>query len=222
VTAEPPYPWLFATDGGSRVVTINIKTGATVADVLADPTVVPRGPVTSASYSITVRVTADGDPASDVLYFADYFVSYEETSKPVISKLQHATDVARAQGRPIKVAAIWTKYDMGAVPQLFNKPVTYAKFLAAEAGFVVESHPEPTCWPGDPFETLSTTWHRLVWQSLHDCFQESYRRAQDRDAYLRIARQARRAKGPARDPLRLPTAGAGTDSAGGGTHPEAL
>src|ERR1700712_679281 len=37
-------------------------TGA--APVLADPTAVPRGPVTSASYSITVRVTADGDPAS--------------------------------------------------------------------------------------------------------------------------------------------------------------
>jgi malate dehydrogenase (oxaloacetate-decarboxylating) len=28
------------------------------------PTTVPRGPVTSASYSITVRLTADGDPAS--------------------------------------------------------------------------------------------------------------------------------------------------------------
>src|SRR6476620_3924737 len=34
------------------------------APVPADPTAVPRGPVTSASYSITVRVTADGDPAS--------------------------------------------------------------------------------------------------------------------------------------------------------------
>ncbi|UOY00390.1 hypothetical protein [Blastococcus sp. PRF04-17] len=28
------------------------------------PVSVPRGPVTSASYSITVRLTADGDPAS--------------------------------------------------------------------------------------------------------------------------------------------------------------
>src|SRR6476619_1787183 len=37
-------------------------TGA--APALAEQTTVPRGPVTSASYSITVRVTADGDPAS--------------------------------------------------------------------------------------------------------------------------------------------------------------
>jgi malate dehydrogenase (oxaloacetate-decarboxylating) len=31
---------------------------------LGEPAAVPRGPVTSASYSITVRLTADGDPAS--------------------------------------------------------------------------------------------------------------------------------------------------------------
>src|SRR3712207_5691736 len=31
---------------------------------LGEPATPPRGPVTSASYSITVRLTADGDPAS--------------------------------------------------------------------------------------------------------------------------------------------------------------
>ena len=80
---------------------------------------------------------ADGDPASDVLYFADYFVSYDETSRPLIADLQHATDVARAQGKPIKVAVIWTQTDMGAVPSLYNKPRTYAKFLAAELAGVL-------------------------------------------------------------------------------------
>lgn len=80
---------------------------------------------------------ADGDPASDVLYFADYFVSYDETSRPLISDLRDATDVARAQGKPIKVAAIWSQTDMGAVPSLYNKPQTYAKFLAAELAGVL-------------------------------------------------------------------------------------
>jgi len=75
---------------------------------------------------------ADGDPASDVLYFTDVFTSFQETNKPLIAKLQQATDVARAQGRPIKVAAVWDAYDLGAVPQLLNKPVTYARFLASE------------------------------------------------------------------------------------------
>jgi hypothetical protein len=80
---------------------------------------------------------ADGDPASDVLYFTDVFTSFEETSKPLIKSLQDETAIARAQGRPIKVAVIWNKYDLGAVPQLFNKPQTYAKFLAAELAGVL-------------------------------------------------------------------------------------
>jgi hypothetical protein len=80
---------------------------------------------------------ADGDPASDVLYFTDVFTSFEETSKPVIAKLEHETTVARAQARPIKVAVIWATTDMGAVPQLYNKPQTYAKFLAAELGDIL-------------------------------------------------------------------------------------
>ena len=75
---------------------------------------------------------ADGDPASDVLYFTDVFTSFQETNKPLIAKLQQATDVARAQGRPIKVAAIWNEFDLGAVPQLLNKPAMYARFLASE------------------------------------------------------------------------------------------
>jgi hypothetical protein len=80
---------------------------------------------------------ADGDPASDVLYFDDVFISYEQTSKPMIAKLEHETAVARAQARPIKVAVIWAKTDMGAVPLLYNKPDTYAKFLAAELGGIL-------------------------------------------------------------------------------------
>ena len=39
---------------------------------------------------------------------------------------------AKAQGFPLKVAVIATSYDLGAVPILFRKPQTYAKFLAEE------------------------------------------------------------------------------------------
>src|SRR3954451_13190020 len=43
-----------------------MSTDTSAADVtaLGEPATPPRGPVTSASYSITVRLTADGDPAS--------------------------------------------------------------------------------------------------------------------------------------------------------------
>jgi glycosyltransferase involved in cell wall biosynthesis len=47
-------------------------------------------------------------------------------------------------------------------------------YFRADLGFVVDSHPEPACWPHDPEEKLSTRWHRLVWQSLHDQLRASY------------------------------------------------
>ena len=55
----------------------------------------------------------------------------------MIAKLEHETEVARAQARPIKVAVLWAKTDMGAVPSLYDKPDTYAKFLAAELGGIL-------------------------------------------------------------------------------------
>lgn len=88
--------------------------------------------VVLAAVLVVPAARADGDPASDVLYFTDVFTSYEEQSKPLIDKIQQATAQARAAGTPIKVAVIWSQTDLGAVPQLFGKPKVYAKFLAAE------------------------------------------------------------------------------------------
>jgi len=47
-------------------------------------------------------------------------------------------------------------------------------YFDEELGFVVASHPEPASWPHDPEERISTRWHRLVWQSLHDQLRASY------------------------------------------------
>jgi len=88
--------------------------------------------VLTAALLLPAAARADGDPASDILYFSDVFTSYDETNRDVISKLIHATDVARSAGTPIKAAVIWNQFDLGAVPQLFNKPKIYAKFLASE------------------------------------------------------------------------------------------
>jgi hypothetical protein len=49
-----------------------------------------------------------------------------------------------------------------------------ADYFHAGLGFVVASHPEPTCWPQDPTGQYTTTWHRLVWQSLYDQLRQSY------------------------------------------------
>jgi hypothetical protein len=73
------------------------------------------------SLALTFAPTAlaDGDPASDV-------------EKTLAKTTQAVTDA----GLPIKVAVIGTKTDLGAVPQLWGKPQTYATFLGAELRFI--------------------------------------------------------------------------------------
>jgi len=67
-----------------------------------------------------------------------------------------------------------------------------AEYLDPDVAFVVESHPEPTWWPHDPSKNLRTSWHRVVWQSLHDRIRESYEvAARDRDRYARMAQSGR-------------------------------
>jgi glycosyltransferase involved in cell wall biosynthesis len=59
-------------------------------------------------------------------------------------------------------------------------------------GFVVESHPEPAAWPHDRRLRLRTTWGRIVWTSLRDQIDASYRLVRDRPAeYAGLARRCR-------------------------------
>jgi glycosyltransferase involved in cell wall biosynthesis len=67
-----------------------------------------------------------------------------------------------------------------------------ADSLDDHCGFAVESHPEPARSPIDPDGGLTTRWHRLVWQSLHDQLRASYRVAREAPAqYRAIATAAR-------------------------------
>jgi hypothetical protein len=50
-----------------------------------------------------------------------------------------------------------------------------ADYFDEHIGFTVESHPEPAPFPHDPDGRLTTSWHRLVWKSLHDQLKASYR-----------------------------------------------
>jgi hypothetical protein len=65
-------------------------------------------------------------------------------------------------------------------------------YFGREVGFVVDSHPEPACWPHDPGRRFTTRWHRLVWQSLHDQLQASYVTAKERSTGYQILAQRSR------------------------------
>src|SRR5262249_23162745 len=61
-------------------------------------------------------------------------------------------------------------------------------YFRDDVGLIVASHPEPTYWPHDPDQRCSTTWHRIVWEDLHDQLQASYALArQDQDHYQTLA-----------------------------------
>ena len=80
---------------------------------------------------------ANGDPASDYLLVQRVFVPYEGATA---AKQQHAlvsaVAAANKAGFTIRVALIYSNYDLGSVTVLWRKPRTYARFLGAELGFV--------------------------------------------------------------------------------------
>jgi hypothetical protein len=99
---------------------------------------------------------ADGDPASDYLVAQQVFLSYDAKIPPALQrKLVAAVASANRNGFPIRVALIWSSYDLGSVPELFGKPQTYARFLDAE---------DSKCWWGASCGTgrFKTTTRLLV------------------------------------------------------------
>jgi glycosyltransferase involved in cell wall biosynthesis len=58
-------------------------------------------------------------------------------------------------------------------------------YFSDALGFPIASHPEPAGWPHAAGLGYTTTWHRLVWQSLHDQFRRSYEVAKRDQPYYR-------------------------------------
>jgi hypothetical protein len=81
---------------------------------------------------------ADGDPASDIRVPPDVrvYMTNGATSGDLEKRIQATAQKVTDAGLPIKVAIIGNKTDLGAVPQLWGKPQTYARFLGAELRFV--------------------------------------------------------------------------------------
>jgi hypothetical protein len=79
---------------------------------------------------------ADGDPASDVLISGKVFLPYDaKIPASPQRQLLAAVKSANANGLPVRVALIWTSYDLGSVPQLFRNPRYYARFLDTEDSY---------------------------------------------------------------------------------------
>ncbi len=80
---------------------------------------------------------ADGDPASDYLLSQKVFLPFDaKISQTDKQRLVATVAQARKSGFPIRVAVIWSDYDLGSVTVLWRRPRQYARFLGAELGFV--------------------------------------------------------------------------------------
>jgi hypothetical protein len=82
------------------------------------------------------QARADGDPASDVLLLQDVYLPYAPGVPPDLGRT--ITDLlkeTRKAGFPLKVAIIADPKDLGAVPQFFGRPQSYAPFLESEIAF---------------------------------------------------------------------------------------
>jgi hypothetical protein len=82
--------------------------------------------------AFAAAAAADGDPASDVLYLKNVYLPYPAPTAAAGRALEQAVAQAYTRRFRIKAAVIATAPDLGAVPELFNKPTQYAKFLGTE------------------------------------------------------------------------------------------
>lgn len=104
-----------------------VRTLATIAAVSCVATVLFAG-----------AARADGDPASDTLVYTNAYLPAEAPSKAAVAALDSQIAAVYAAGDRVKVAIIAARYDLGAIPSLFNKPAEYAQFLGEElSGFYV-------------------------------------------------------------------------------------
>jgi hypothetical protein len=80
---------------------------------------------------------ANGDPASDYLLTQPLFTPIDvKLPAASVEQLKTILADAKAKGYEVRVAVIATRYDLGAVPSLFDKPQIYARFLHQEIRFV--------------------------------------------------------------------------------------
>jgi hypothetical protein len=77
---------------------------------------------------------ADGDPASDVLVSASPLFLTQSSGATLADKqaLIRQLQAAKRDGRPLRLAVIATRSDLGSVTALWERPQVYAEFLGRE------------------------------------------------------------------------------------------
>ena len=77
------------------------------------------------------------------------------------------------------------------IPAIAPENTAMADYITSDCAFIVESTPEPTFWPHDNNQLLTTYWHRPSWESLFDAYATSFRVGMEQpEQYSGMARVA--------------------------------
>ena len=97
-------------------------------------------PLLVAALIAPAAASADGDPASDFLLVQRLFVPFHRPDPALVDRLEATVYAADRSGYPLRVAVVGSRSDLGAIPQLFGNPRTYAQFLGQELKLAYHGH----------------------------------------------------------------------------------
>ena len=96
--------------------------------------------VAAVAFLVAPVAHADGDPASDYLITRQTFLPFNaKIPQAQVDALNGIVADANKKGYTVRVAIISRPFDLGAVPSLWQKPKTYARFLGQELAFVYKN-----------------------------------------------------------------------------------
>jgi glycosyltransferase involved in cell wall biosynthesis len=81
-----------------------------------------------------------------------------------------AVNSSRGEGQCLPLM----EYMSSGVPALAPNNTAMGDYVSAANTFIIESSPEPIFWPHDPQQTIRTLWYRPSWESLYNCYLDSY------------------------------------------------
>lgn len=156
-----------------------------------------------ATLVVKLVVSADWEAAALAEMFAFYratgvshrcklvFVTAYLSDEQLVALARASTyyvNTSRAEGSCLPLQ----NFMAAARPALAPPHTGMADSIDEQCGLTLESHPEPASWPQESGGGYRTTWHRLVWQSLHDRLRNSYEMAKSgQGQYRTFAQRAR-------------------------------
>ncbi|GAB5452322.1 MAG: hypothetical protein Hals2KO_26500 [Halioglobus sp.] len=114
------------------------------------------------------------------------FLESEEFSA-LLETTSYVVNASRGEGQCLPLM----EFMSSGIPAIAPVNTAMADYVTPQSAFIVDSTPEPTFWPHENSQLLTTWWHRPSWESLFNAYLESYRIGRnDAESYTRMASSA--------------------------------